>query len=217
MTWVARIALIAAISLVSGCKMIGSEEFTRQRPPVPESSRPGPINRPGLSAPGVGREGEPSTTETAAVAPDIAALLEVPGLELTPEPRSRRGNRSEYEQWGETYRVLDTSEGYDERGVASWYGEPFHGRETSSGETYDMYELTAAHRTLPLPSYVEVTNLANGRSVVLRVTDRGPFHDPDRRIIDVSYTAALKLGMVGPGTAAVNVRALEPYQTRVGR
>ena len=80
MTWVARIALIAAISLVSGCKMIGSEELTRQRPPVPESSRPGPINTPGLSATGVGREGEPSTTETAAVAPDIAALLEVPGV-----------------------------------------------------------------------------------------------------------------------------------------
>ena len=217
MTSAARIALIAAILFVSGCKMIGSEEFTGPRPPVPESSRPGPINTAGRSATGVDREGEPTTTETAAVTPDIAALLEIPELELTPEPRSRGGNRSEYEQWGETYRVLDTSEGYDERGVASWYGEPFHGRQTSSGATYDMYELTAAHRTLPLPSYVEVTNLANGRSVVLRVTDRGPFHDPDRRIIDVSYTAALKLGMVGAGTAAVRVRALEPYQTRVGR
>jgi rare lipoprotein A len=123
---------------------------------------------------------------------------------------------AQYQQFDRTYRVLETSEGYDERGVASWYGEPFHGRRTSSGETYDMYAMTAAHRSLPLPSYVEVTNLANGRTVTLRVTDRGPFHDPERRIIDVSYTAALKLGMVGTGTAPVRVRALRPYQTRRG-
>ena len=119
-----------------------------------------------------------------------------------------------YEQSGGTYRVLDTSRGYDDRGVASWYGDDFHGRRTSNGETYDMHELSAAHRTLPLPSYVEVTNLANGRSVVLRVNDRGPFHDPGRRIIDVSYAAAQRLGMIGTGTASVRVRAVEPYQSR---
>ena len=148
---------------------------------------------------------------------DLSALEAIPDPIPKVEPPSGTGNMAQYEQSGGTYRVLDTSEGYDERGVASWYGEPFHGQQTSSGETYDMYGMTAAHRTLPLPSYVEVTNLVNGRRVVLRVTDRGPFHDPDRRIIDVTYTAAVKLGMVGPGTAQVRVRALEPYQRRTGR
>ena len=145
---------------------------------------------------------------------DIGALEDISDAIPKSEPPSQSGNMAQYEQSGGIYTVLDTSEGYDERGVASWYGEPFHGRQTSSGETYDMYGMTAAHRTLPLPSYVEVTNLANGRTVVLRVTDRGPFHDPDRRIIDVTYTAAVKLGMVGTGTTAVRVRALEPYQRR---
>jgi rare lipoprotein A len=148
--------------------------------------------------------------------PEREALEATPEAIPRVEPPARTGNMAEYTQSGGTYRVLDTSEGYDERGVASWYGEAFHGRRTSSGETYDMYGMTAAHRTLPLPTYVEVTNLANGRSVVLRLTDRGPFHDPDRRIIDVTYIAAIKLGMVGTGTAAVRVRALKPYQRRRG-
>jgi rare lipoprotein A len=111
--------------------------------------------------------------------------------------------------------VLDSSFGYDERGFASWYGEEFHGRPTSSGETFDMYALSGAHRTLPIPTYVRVTNLTNGRSVVVRVNDRGPFRDPDSRIIDVSYAAALRLDMVREGTASVRVQALEPWQYRV--
>jgi len=131
------------------------------------------------------------------------------------EPPSRAGNMVEYEQSGRTYRVLDSSYGYDERGIASWYGEQFHGRPTSSGEPFDMNQLSAAHRTLPLPSWVRVTNLANGRSVLLRVNDRGPFADPDRRILDVSYAAAVRLGMVGTGTASVRVQAVEPWQSRV--
>ena len=130
------------------------------------------------------------------------------------EPPSRGGNMVEYEQNGRRYRVLDTSRGYDQRGVASWYGEQFHGRPTSSGEPFDMHRPSAAHRTLPLPSWVRVTNLANGRSAVLRVNDRGPFADPDRRIIDVSYAAAVELGMVQTGTASVRVEAVEPWQTR---
>ena len=101
-----------------------------------------------------------------------------------------------------------------EEGVASWYGEPFHGRQTSNGEVYDMYGLTAAHRTLPLPSYVHVTNLANDRSVVLRVNDRGPFVDPEERIIDVSYAAAETLGIVEPGLAKVRVRTLDRAEIR---
>jgi len=130
------------------------------------------------------------------------------------EPPSRRGNMVQYRQSGATYHVLDSSHGYDQRGIASWYGRDFHGRPTSSGEPYDMYELSAAHRTLPLPSYVEVTNLANGRSLVVRVNDRGPFHDPDRRIIDLSFAAAERLGITATGTAPVRVRAVEPWQTR---
>jgi rare lipoprotein A len=122
------------------------------------------------------------------------------------EPRSRRGNPREYEVFGVRYRVLDSAEGYDETGVASWYGREFHGRSTSSGEPYDMNGMTAAHRTLPLPTYVEVTNLENGRVAVVRVNDRGPFHDD--RLIDLSYAAALELGIVGSGTARVRVRAL---------
>lgn len=131
------------------------------------------------------------------------------------QPPSAQGNMAEYEQGGRTYRVLDTSFGYDQRGSASWYGEEFHGRPTSSGESFDMNALTGAHRTLPIPTYVRVTNLANGRSVVVRVNDRGPFRDPDTRIIDVSYAAALRLDMVRDGTANVRVQALEPWQYRV--
>lgn len=130
------------------------------------------------------------------------------------EPPSESGNMAQYEQSGGVYRVLESSYGYDERGLASWYGEEFQGRPTSSGEPYDMNLMTAAHRTLPLPSYVEVTNLNNGRKAIVRVNDRGPFHEPEQRIIDVSYAAAVKLGMVGQGTAAVRVRALEPWQRR---
>jgi rare lipoprotein A len=124
------------------------------------------------------------------------------------EDKSRYGNRPEYEVFGIRYRVLESSIGYEEEGSASWYGEEFQGRPTSSREPYDMYLMTAAHRTLPLPTYVEVTNLENGRRAVVRVNDRGPFH-PDR-IIDLSYVAALKLGYVDAGTARVRVRALEP-------
>jgi len=139
----------------------------------------------------------------------------VPDGTPTAEPPSRGGNMVEYEQSGSTYRVLDSSYGYDERGVASWYGEQFQGRPTSSGEPFDMNGLSAAHRTLPLPAWVRVTNLANGRSVTLRVNDRGPFADTSRRIIDVSYAAAIRLGMVETGTAPVRVEAVEPWQTRV--
>lgn len=128
------------------------------------------------------------------------------------EPPSRYGNASEYEVFGRTYRVLESSEGYDEEGEASWYGEQFHGRPTSSHEVFDMYAMTAAHKTLPLPTYVEVENLDNGRTAVLRVNDRGPFHEG--RIIDLSYAAALKLGVVGAGVVRVRVRAVGPVQTR---
>ena len=124
------------------------------------------------------------------------------------EPRSKYGNPKSYVVLGKRYYVLDSSKGYVERGIASWYGTKFHGRRTSSGETYDMYAMTAAHKTLPLPTYVEVTNLENYRSAVVKVNDRGPFHE--NRIIDLSYAAATKLGIVAKGTGLVEVRAIDP-------
>lgn len=122
------------------------------------------------------------------------------------EPKSRYGNPSSYVVFGKRYYVLDSADSFVERGVASWYGKKFHGRRTSSGETYDMHAMTAAHKSLPLPTYVEVTNLNNGRQLVLRVNDRGPFHA--NRVIDLSYAAAGKLGIVANGTGLVEVRAL---------
>ncbi|MEM7280188.1 MAG: septal ring lytic transglycosylase RlpA family protein [Pseudomonadota bacterium] len=123
------------------------------------------------------------------------------------EPLSRRGNPPYYDQFGQRYYVLKTAKGYNERGVASWYGKKFHGRQTSNGEIFDMYAMTAAHKTLPLPAYVEVTNLRNGKKAVLRVNDRGPF--VDNRIIDLSYAAATKLGIVQDGTGLVEVRTID--------
>jgi rare lipoprotein A len=124
------------------------------------------------------------------------------------EPRSLYGNKSPYTVLGETYTVLPSAHGYDERGIASFYGNKFHGYKTSSLEDYDMYAFTAAHKTLPLPSYARVTNLANGKSVIVRINDRGPFHD--NRLIDLSYAAAVKIGVWPKGTGLVEVRALDP-------
>jgi rare lipoprotein A len=124
------------------------------------------------------------------------------------EPKSKYGNPESYVVFGKRYYTKDSSKGYVERGLASWYGKKFHGRRTSSGEPYNMYAMTAAHKTLPLPSYARVTNMANGRSTVVRINDRGPFHGS--RIIDLSYLAACKLGVVAKGTAMVEVRAIDP-------
>lgn len=122
------------------------------------------------------------------------------------EPKSRYGNGPYYKVYGVTYKVLDSSHNYQERGVASWYGKKFHGRMTSSQEPYDMYAMTAAHKTLPLPTYVRVRNLKNNRSIVVRVNDRGPFID--NRLIDLSYSAAQKLDMIREGTTLVEVTAI---------
>jgi rare lipoprotein A len=124
------------------------------------------------------------------------------------EPRARYGNHSPYEVFGRKYHVLPSSEGYYERGTASWYGTKFHGRRTSSGEPYDLHLATAAHKSLPLPTYAEVVNLDNGRRVIVKINDRGPFKDD--RLIDLSYGAALRLGMADIGTARVEVRAIDP-------
>jgi rare lipoprotein A len=124
------------------------------------------------------------------------------------EPRSPYGNPPFYTVAGHRYAVLPTSVGFIERGVASWYGSDFHGLRTSSGEPYDMFAMTAAHKTLPLPCYARVTNLSNGRSAIVRINDRGPF--VDNRIIDLSYSAAGKLDMIRHGTAFVQLEVLTP-------
>jgi rare lipoprotein A len=138
-------------------------------------------------------------------APDISKLAE-------PVPKAERralyGNKSPYTVLGQTYRVLPSASGYVERGIASFYGNKFHGYKTSSLENYDMYAFTAASKTLPLPSYARVTNLQNGKSVIVRVNDRGPFHQD--RVIDLSYVAAVKIGIWPKGTGLVEVRGIDP-------
>lgn len=122
------------------------------------------------------------------------------------EPLSRYGNPSTYYVDGRTYEVMRNSSGYKTRGIASWYGTKFHKQRTSSGEPYNMYVMTAAHKTLPLPTYIKVRNLENGKEAIVKVNDRGPFHG--NRIIDLSYAAAIKLGIFPKGTAHVEIETL---------
>jgi len=133
-------------------------------------------------------------------------LTSVPEVVPGPVRRTLAGNRSPYEVLGKTYYVLPTEAGYSQRGIASWYGEKFHGHKTSNGEIFSMYEVSAAHKSLPIPSFLKVTNLDNNRSIVVRVNDRGPFHGD--RIIDLSYAAALKLGYAHRGTTRVQLDAV---------
>ncbi|MDT8386484.1 MAG: septal ring lytic transglycosylase RlpA family protein [Thiogranum sp.] len=126
------------------------------------------------------------------------------------EPKSRWGNAESYVVLGRRYQTLASNENYVERGVASWYGTKFHGHRTSSGDTYDMYGMSAAHKSLPLPTYAQVTNLRNGKSVIVKINDRGPFHD--NRLIDLSYAAAAKLDILSAGTGLVEVRAINPQR-----
>jgi rare lipoprotein A len=145
----------------------------------------------------------PATAPT--TAPDVST---VPDVVPRPEPRSVRGNPVSYEVYGQRYVVLASAAGFSERGVASWYGPDFHGKNTSSGEVYDMYAMTAAHKTLPIPCYARITNLSNQRSIIVRINDRGPF--VANRIVDLSYTAAARLDMLRNGTAFVELVVLTP-------
>jgi rare lipoprotein A len=190
-----RVAVVLAVAcvLLAGCgrKAVRAPSAADERPPPP-AYREGP-------APAHERDGGPP------IPPDVSRVPEpIPRA----EPRAAYGNKSPYTVLGRTYTVMPSAEGYVERGIASWYGTKFHGRLTSSREPYDMYAMTAAHKELPLPTFVRVTNLDNGRSVVVRVNDRGPFHE--NRIIDLSYAAAVKLGIHVAGTGKVEVRAIDP-------
>jgi len=177
----------AALSLLLACILAGCSTLGRPVAEVP--SLPTPTPPPAVPLPPTNIEAIPDP---------------VPRF----EPRSAHGNPPFYDVLGRRYFVLGDAEGYVERGVASWYGPTFHGVNTSSGEPYDMYGMTAAHKTLPLPAYARVTNLRNGRTVVVRINDRGPF--VANRLIDLSYTAAAKLDMIRDGTALVEVRVLVP-------
>ncbi len=168
---------------------------TAKKPPKP---RKGP-------APGWEKDRGPDEHEI----PEDIGLT--PDPEPTFEPLSRGGNAPSYTVFGKRYHTLDTADGYKERGLASWYGKKFHGRTTSNGEQYDMFEMTAAHKTLPLPSYVWVTNLDNGKRVIVRINDRGPFHPG--RIIDLSYAAAARLDCIGV-IPNVEVEAITPAKWR---
>jgi rare lipoprotein A len=152
------------------------------------------------------RQPPPAPAPPPAAPAPPATVSAVPDAVPRVEPRSSHGNPPFYDVLGRRYYVLTSADGYLERGVASWYGPTFHGGNTSSGEPYDMYAMTAAHKTLPLPCYARVTNLRNGKSVVVRINDRGPF--VANRLIDLSYTAALRLDMIRDGTSLVEVRAL---------
>ncbi len=182
-------ALLLAAALLGACTSL------------PES-RPAPASTPVTP---------PTPASRPAVPPPPANLAAIPDAMPKDEPRSRYGNPASYVVFGQRYFLQQTAIGHVERGTASWYGPGFHAARTSSGEPYDMYAMTAAHKTLPIPAYARVTNLLNGRSVVVRINDRGPFVGD--RIVDLSYTAAWKLDMLRAGTAPVELRVLTPDES----
>ena len=173
-------------------------------PPQPTGPDGGPANLPG--SPPASRSGGYYMDDGPGDQPP-ANLSEVPDAVPAREPLHRYANRP-YTVFGKGYVPLSALQPYRERGRASWYGRKFHGQRTSSGEVYDMYRMTAAHKTLPIPSYARVTNVANGRSVIVRINDRGPFHSD--RVIDLSYAAAHRLGYVQAGSAMVEVETILP-------
>jgi len=192
--------LLLAALVLSGC---GSESVRRAGAPAPvmvPSTAPQPVQGPSVPTPG--QDGFPNP---ATIPRDVS---QTPDAVPRVEPRSASGNPDSYVVFGKTYRVLDHARGFHQVGYASWYGKKFQGKPTASGEPYDMFKMTAAHKTLPIPSYAKVTDLANGKSVVVRINDRGPFHRG--RIIDLSYAAAARLGMLGKGSTKVSLQALVP-------
>ena len=194
------LAAIALALLLGGCGTLVRHEEAPVAPAPAPSTRPAP---PAAAAPGKGayyKDDGPGTNPP----PDLAAI---PDAVPRAEPLNRYANRP-YEAFGKTYVPLARLQPFREVGVGSWYGRRFQGGRTSSGEPYDMYAMTAAHPTLPIPSYARVTNLANGRSVVVRINDRGPFLSD--RVIDLSYAAAWKLGYVEAGSSRVEVDSILP-------
>lgn len=200
---------IALALALAGCSSV---PLTEEAAPAAAAAGPAPVARtdvPALPPAGSGRGGYYQDDGPGEAAP--ADLLATPDAVPRIEPIGKSGNRS-YVVFGKTYTPITDDRPYKERGRGSWYGKKFHGQKTSSGELYDMYKMTAAHPTLPLPSYARVTNLENGRQVIVRINDRGPFLAG--RIIDLSYTAALKLGYLEKGSALLEVERLLPDDIR---
>ena len=200
-----NVARLLCIAILGGGTACSPPDEPLPRAEGARATRAGPPGMPLYARRGAGRD--PARDGPPIGGPSRAELLRIPDAVPAPEPRSRYGNPHAYVVLGRTYRTLPSSRGYVERGIASWYGRKFHKRLTSSREPYDMFAMTAAHRSLPLPTYVRVTHLENGLSAVLRVNDRGPFHPG--RIIDLSYAAAVRLGIAEPGSGPVEVRAIE--------
>ena len=198
------LAVIPVAILVSACSSTGEHKKLNPFPwPHKPTAKHG--KAPQLPAAKSGRGGYYKDDGPGDNIPD--GLLEVPDAVVKTEPFNKWTSRP-YTVLGKTYTPLDHDEPYSARGVSTWYGVKFHGQRTASGELYDMYKMTAAHPTLPIPSYVRVTSLDTGNSVVVRINDRGPFHSS--RVIDVSYTAALKLGLLGKGSHEVEIERLFP-------
>jgi len=197
-------AVVAVAFLVTACS--GTGEHKRLSPfpwPHKPTAKHGPA--PKLPAANSGRGGYYKDDGPGENPPD--GLLETPDAVVVAEPFNKFTSRP-YTVLGKTYTPLGNDEPLTQRGISTWYGKKFHGQRTASGELYDMYKMTGAHPTLPIPSYVRVTSLESGQSVVVRINDRGPFHST--RIIDVSYTAALKLGLLGSGSHEVQIERLFP-------
>lgn len=195
-----RLTFAIAVFALAGCSSMPAPGDSTARSGAAVASR-----APVLPPAGSGRGGYYQDDGPGDKTPDN--LLATPDADPRVEPYSRSGNKP-YVVFGKSYVPVLDNRPFRQRGVGSWYGKKFHGQKTSSGEIYDMYKMTAAHPTLPIPSYVRVTNLANGNQVIVRVNDRGPFHSG--RIIDLSYTAALKLGYIGRGSAELEVERLLP-------
>ncbi|MFC0251442.1 septal ring lytic transglycosylase RlpA family protein [Massilia consociata] len=198
------VTVIALASLLTGCSTTGEHQ---RLIPLPWKNRPVAKHpeAPKLPPAKSGRGGYYKDDGPGANPPP--GLMDLPDAVVKAEPYAKWANRP-YSVFGQTYTPILHDDPFVQRGVASWYGVKFHGQKTSSGEPYDMYKMTAAHPTLPIPSYVRVTSLDSGKSVVVRINDRGPFHAG--RVIDVSYTAALKLGLLGRGSHEVEVERLFP-------
>jgi rare lipoprotein A len=201
---------VIALALMTGCSTTGDGEH-KSLIPLPwkhkVTARHGNIDPdlPALPPAGSGRGGYYQGDGPGANPPP--GLRDTPDAIVKYEPYARSGNKP-YSVFGQTYTPLVNDEPFSQRGIASWYGVKFHGQRTSSGEPYDMYKMTAAHPTLPIPSYARITSLDSGKSVVVRINDRGPFHSD--RVVDVSYTAALKLGLLGKGSHRVEIERLFP-------
>ncbi len=198
-----RILALLPILTLAACSSVPLETSSSGKPQT--TARSGSAGHPTLPPAGSGRGGYYKDDGPGDVTPE--GLLELPDAEPRIEPYSKSGNKP-YVVFGKQYVPITDARPFKQTGRGSWYGKKFHGQKTSSGEIYDMYKMSAAHPTLPIPSYARVTNVSNGKQVIVRVNDRGPFHSS--RVIDLSYTAALKLGYIGHGSAELQVERLLP-------